>query len=589
MIIRPDAASCIDYLSANISTRWRALRRILGFGTVMVGLAGATALAGGGPQNVVVVANPRDPDSLAVANAYVALRQIPATNVIYIPWAPNARSTPGATYRDKLLKPLLAELDRRQLRPHVDIVAFSCGYPYMVIFNDVTVNQGTSRQGAAVASWNSAAFLYQDILEGGREAFAVDANGYFAPAVAGKTKSLAFSSQHKWAGGSPTGAASGRRFLLATALGVTYGRGNTTAEIIKCLKRAKIADGTAPRGTIYYMQNDNIRSKVRHATYPAAIAELRSLGVKAELLRGVAPVGKADVAGLTTGTSHLQLPASKCKFVPGALVDNLTSAAGQLLVPHGVPNPQTPLSDFLRAGATGASGTVVEPFAIAAKFPSAALHVHYARGLCLAEAFYRSIAGPYQLLIVGDPLCQPWAVPPVVTVAGLTESAQLSGAVELTPSARYPDRRSTSRFELYVDGVRTQSIAPGRSFPLDTTALADGWHEIRVVAIDNTDVAAQGAKIADVHVKNGSDTLQLQIESPQIGLEETTHASVSITAGHDVTIMHNGRSLGRLPAGRGRLKLSGATLGRGKSRLYAIQVHDGKEVRRSRSVTVIVD
>ena len=79
---------------------------------------------------------------------------------------------------------------------------------------------------------------------------------------------------------------------------------------------------------------------------------------------------------------------------------------------------QTPLSEFLRYGAAGSSGTVTEPFAIAEKFPSPMIQVHYARGCTLAEAFYQSVHGPYQLLIVGDPLCRPWADIPQVSVAG---------------------------------------------------------------------------------------------------------------------------------------------------------------------------
>ena len=63
--------------------------------------------AGGGPQNVVVVVNPHDPDSLAVANAYVELRGIPPTNVLYIPWNPNAARTTAIQFRNRLLKPLL--------------------------------------------------------------------------------------------------------------------------------------------------------------------------------------------------------------------------------------------------------------------------------------------------------------------------------------------------------------------------------------------------------------------------------------------------------------------------------------------------
>ena len=41
--------------------------------------------AGGGPQNVAVIVNPANPDSLQVANAYIELRQIPKSNVFYIP------------------------------------------------------------------------------------------------------------------------------------------------------------------------------------------------------------------------------------------------------------------------------------------------------------------------------------------------------------------------------------------------------------------------------------------------------------------------------------------------------------------------
>ena len=60
---------------------------------------------------------------------------------------------------------------------------------------------------------------------------------------------------------------------------------------------------------------------------------------------------------------------------------------------------QTPLSEFLRFGAAGASGTVTEPYSPSpTKFPSPMIQVHYARGCTLAEAFYQSVSGPYQLL-----------------------------------------------------------------------------------------------------------------------------------------------------------------------------------------------
>ena len=47
-----------------------------------------------------------------------------------------------------------------------------------------------------------------------------------------------------------------------------------------------------------------------------------------------------------------------------------------------------------------------EPFAIQAKFPTAFIQAFYVEGCSLAEAFYQSVTGPYQLLIIGDPLCR---------------------------------------------------------------------------------------------------------------------------------------------------------------------------------------
>ena len=38
--------------------------------------------AGGGPENVFLVVNPLSPDSLAIANYYSQLRQIPGINVL---------------------------------------------------------------------------------------------------------------------------------------------------------------------------------------------------------------------------------------------------------------------------------------------------------------------------------------------------------------------------------------------------------------------------------------------------------------------------------------------------------------------------
>ena len=137
---------------------------------------------------------------------------------------------------------------------------------------------------------------------------------------------------------------------------------------------------------------------------------LQEHGVRGEIVDGSLPQGRDDVLGLVAGSAGFDWPASQSRILPGAICEHLTSFGGVMQENAG----QTPLTEFLRHGGALSSGTVTEPYAIAAKFPLPFLHDHYAQGCSAAEAFYQSLSGPYQLLIVGDPLCTPWASRPAV-------------------------------------------------------------------------------------------------------------------------------------------------------------------------------
>lgn len=562
-------------------------RRLAYFSSAMlvVFLAACVVHAGGGPQNVAVIVNPANQDSLQVANAYIELRQIPKSNVFYIPWpAPGPRSS-GVQVRDKIIRPIVEEISKRGLEGQIDCLAFSTGYPYVVDCTALFPGQQLTGPMRPMVSLTSAAFLFQFLLEDRLELLALNSNLYFAPTTPGGCQSRSFSASTEWGPGGQAVESGGHRYLLATALGVSHGRGNTAAEIIHNLKRSRSADGTKPPGTIYYMKNNDVRSKARHDTFGAAVKELQRLNVRAEIVNGSVPLQKADIAGLTTGSAQLNLRSSGSTILPGALVDNLTSGAGQFVVPPSAPHPQTPISEFLRLGAAGASGAVVEPYAIPAKFPSAMLHVHYARGCSLAEAFYQSVAGPFQLIVVGDPLCQPWAVAPKVSASGLPAEGTVSGRLTLTPTALYPDARQASRFELFVDGKRTQSIRPGEQFVIASNSLPDGFVELRIVAIDDTPIAVQGFWIQLVHIKNGKDAVQLTqpVLLPGSRRDEI-EVEVTSSAAGKARLFHNGRELGSLPEGSGRLKIPVNRLGKGKVELY-VQQQAGK-VLRSRPLTV---
>src|SRR5688572_18642463 len=128
------------------------IRRLAALAILFALAAPRTLFAGGGPQNVVVIANPNDPDSLAIANYYVELRDIPPANVVYIPWRINIHAATAVQFRDQLLKPLLETLQERNIDDHVTTLAFSSGYPYLIDCAPLFSGQQFPRQSRPVTS-----------------------------------------------------------------------------------------------------------------------------------------------------------------------------------------------------------------------------------------------------------------------------------------------------------------------------------------------------------------------------------------------------------------------------------------------------
>jgi hypothetical protein len=182
-------------------------------------------------------------------------------------------------------------------------------------------------------------------------------------------------------------------------------RGLSEAEIQAQLAASIAADGSAPRGTVWFMvSGDQARTGPRRWAFAAAAKALRELGIAAEVRDGVLPPRDAQVAGATIGIADFDWPGSGAGILPGAWCDHLTSTGGALQAGAG----QTPFTVFLRAGAAGSGGAVSEPLNHHEKFPSAFVHLHRVRGLTLVEAVHRSMACPYQYLAMGDPLSRPW-------------------------------------------------------------------------------------------------------------------------------------------------------------------------------------
>lgn len=373
-----------------------------------------------------------------------------------------------------------------------------------------------------------------------------------------------FRSRYAW---SPSGepASSGPHYMLSTFLGVTAGRGNSVKEVLDCLQRSAAADGTMPKGTIYFPKNGDVRSTTRQWAFKAAADELKQMGVNAIVEDGVLPQNRSDVAGATIGISDFDWKGSKSTVLPGAIIEHLTSFGGIISERAG----QSPCTDFIRAGASGSSGTVTEPYALQQKFPTAFIHVQYAQGFTLAESFYQSLYGPYQLLVIGDPLCKPWFKPTRFSLAGLSDGAPIKGKVMLSPKAA--GTAAIAVFEFYVDGRLLATAAPGTPVAFDTRTVPDGAHSISVEAILKGTSAGCSRSSVTVRVINQKHAVSASAEKPAgWTLGEPIAVKVRCEGATSIGLMHLGRSVGSVSGASGTIEVPTISLGTGISNLVPV-------------------
>jgi tetratricopeptide (TPR) repeat protein len=535
------------------------------------------AAAGGGPETTLVVVNARSALSRRIANEYVALRDIPLTNVLWLYSVPHQGIISLDEFRSAILDPLDRFLGAEGLSDSIDLVAYSSGFPYGVDFRSLLPPGDPGFVTGGIASLTGLTFLAEDV-KAGRPFWSLLANRYFrfvggqgapptpeqtaafdaavaaaragrleeaerlfeealaaepgiaagwylracclarlgraADALAALRRALeegfanpdraagdpdlaclrdheefrrilrmmapgylpahGFRCTQAWSREAEPSDGPGRRYRLAVHLAHTGPRGNSLPEVLACLGSAAASDGTRPDGTVYLCRNGDVRSRAREPFFPPVIEALKKLGRRVEVLEagqegqtGILPMGKPDVLGAVVGIPEFDFGASGSRVLPGAILEHLTSFGGVM-----APSGQTNLTEFLRHGAAGSSGTVMEPLSIHLKFPNPMLHAHYAEGCSLAEAFYQNVGSPYQLMVAGDGLARPFAKFPEVDV--VAPNSPWRGTVRI--AARAPD----SDTELWVDG---RMAARGAEMTVDTTRLDDGWHDIRVVAV----------------------------------------------------------------------------------------------------------
>jgi len=454
--------------------------------------------AAGRGQDLLLVVNPGDEHALRIANAYQQLRHIPDHNIVFIePPRPDGfldMSLDEQQFSETIVRPVARAIQERGLSGQIDFIG-ALGLPVRFNFDNpgnfgsthhqslsyglTELNQYAAGLAAAEAQFVPTALSARDPREAihNSQTHVVTYNG----GISRET--------HYYVGG-----------LIA----YSGSFGNAVDQVIANLQRTAAADGARPGGTIYFEQNDNIRSSIREGQWPAVQDALRARGiplVEESDIPGATPQGRSDVRGAVVGAADLTLP-NGSTYLPGSWADHLTSYGGAF-------GPaQTKATEFIAAGAAATSGTVEEPYAIADRFPAASIFLAIDDGLTLGESFYRNVRRPDMIQFIGDLLAQPYAdLPHVEFPDSPADEQTVSGSVSLDARATLTSPRFASaidRLELYVDGLLRDTIrADLGTFRLDTTSLADGRHELRVLAVNNAAAQSEGLAIREFRLGAG--------------------------------------------------------------------------------------
>jgi uncharacterized protein (TIGR03790 family) len=399
---------------------------LLGLGTVHIYAQDRNA--------VLVVANSASASSVSIAMQYAAARGVPDDQVLRITTATRAQVT-RAAFELEIQAPIAGWLASRGAQDRI---------LYIVLTRDVPLRiEGTrGREGTSASVDSELALLYRRMAGVTARVQGAVANPYF------------FDN----AGVLPTPFdRAAYDIYLVTRLD-----GFTAADALGLIER-----GAAPvrDGRVLLDQPDkatDVRATwFKTAADKLAAGEFRDRVVHETTSRAL--VNETGVLGYFSWGSNdpaLSMRHPGLSFLPGALAGTFVSTDARTVAePPATWKPSRPgmrndfagssqslAADLVRAGATGVSGQVAEPYLDGVVRPDI-LFPGYVGGLNLAEAFYRAI--PYlswQTVVFGDPLCAPFRTPAMASAA--------------TPAAVDPDTEMPATFsERRLANMRVPGVA----------------------------------------------------------------------------------------------------------------------------------
>ena len=484
------------------------MRRCIGM--VMGGGLAAVALAGGGPYRTAVLVNENVPHSLEVGYYYARLRGIPDEHVVHLRTT-NGINLDTAAFSNEIRNPLIAWLGSSERSNQIDAVVVAPGFPYRIY----QPPYGDLRHGGLTAA------LFHDFKS---SPSAFTAGCQIAPGSSNDYCATERAFSH-------ADAPSSNRYWLTALLA-----GSNRLDVLRLVDRAAAADYTAPTSTVELLHTTDYFRNRQWPQFEGTDFDLRLLGGpctgRIEDADWVA--GRTNLLGYVAGNAYIY-NLELNHLAPGAFGHHLTSFGGFL---HDAASQMSAL-DWIHHGCAGTYGTVVEPCSFPEKFPRPQLHYWYARGFSLGEAAWMSLQHPYQGVLVGDPLCAPYALTGRVTVAGLTNGQALAGSLTVTVrvEAARADR-PVADLDLYLDGRWLGAVTNVGPRPGNFVELVAGVATVRHVFAAGHTIFTATAALAGalatagvpVRAQASGDRLLLVHTNPLVAGDDVACA-VSVGAG----------------------------------------------------------
>jgi len=371
---------------------------------ILSGLS-VTPVFGQSAANVAVVINEASPASRQIGEYYVQKRAVPEANVIRLRASTDENIT-RAAYASTIEQPIAAALSRQGLQDRVLYLVLTKGVPLRIA--------GTTGNDGTMASVDSELALLYRRMTGRTVSPAGRINNpyYLAGRVVGDARPFSHR-EHD--------------VFLVTRLDAF-----TVEEVLALIDRGL---NPASWGRFVLDQRGDTKSATGDGWLTEAAKRLNAMNVsdRVTLEETLLPVRDVEnvIGYYSWGSNDLwnQQRRFRIGFVPGALAATLVSTDGRTF--EAPPDewkpsanwtdkdkwfagsPQSLIADLIREGATGVAGNVAEPMMASTLRPDV-LFPAYMAGFNLVESFYLALPHlSWQSVVVGDPLCRPFARSPL--------------------------------------------------------------------------------------------------------------------------------------------------------------------------------